>query len=337
MSSATAVIILNWNGVEQLRSFLPSVVEHTRDVDIIVADNASTDNSVTWLKQNYPEIKVIELSINHGYAGGYNEAIKQVEHDYLVLLNSDVEVTKNWLNPLIELIKKDLTIAVCQPKIRSQRQKDLFEYAGAAGGFIDKYGIPYCRGRIFTNVEKDTNQYNDDAELFWASGACLVIRNTVFKQANGFDSDFFAHMEEIDLCWRIHRMGYKISYCPGSTVYHVGAATLKKESPKKTYLNFRNSLWMLHKNLPANILFPILFARLCMDGAAGVHYLVKGKWKHTIAIIQAHAAFYFKGDKTNKRNALKQYPDYYKNQNTILNRSIIIEFYFKGKKIFSRI
>ena len=334
---STSVIILNWNGLEQLRSFLPSVVKHTNDAEIIIADNASTDTSIDWLKQNYPQIRRIELSKNTGYAGGYNEAIKQVTSDYLVLLNSDVEVTENWLPPVIALMESDSTIAACQPKILSERNRGFFEYAGAAGGFIDKYGVPYCRGRVFATIEKDQGQYNTVTDIFWASGACLVIRNDVFKNSGGFDTDFFAHMEEIDLCWTIHRMGYKIVYCPTSTIYHVGAATLKKESPKKTFLNFRNSLFMLYKHLPTKSLVVILFLRLCMDGAAGIHYLINGQWKHTLAIIEAHMAFYFTKNKHSKRSKSSAYPFFYVNQKTILDKSVIVEYYLKGRKKFNQI
>lgn len=335
MKPSTAVIILNWNGVDQLRSFLPSVVEHTQDAEIIIADNHSTDDSIAWLHKTYPELRIIQLPENYGYAGGYNEALKQVENDYLLLLNSDVEVTANWLQPLVQLLDSDSTIAACQPKILSQRDKHFFEYAGAAGGYIDQYGIPFCKGRVFATVEKDQDQYNESAEIFWASGACLMIRNEVFKKAGGFDADYFAHMEEIDLCWTIHRMGYKIIYQPASSVYHVGAATLKQDSPFKIYLNFRNSLWMLYKHLPADILFSVIVARLCMDGMAGIHYLVRGQWHLTGAVFKAHMSFYFKNvNKKGKRSALSIYPFYYTDAKNILKKSIISEYYLKGNKTF---
>lgn len=332
--SSTAVVILNWNGENQLRSFLPSVVEHTPDAEIIIADNASTDASVKWIQTAYPQIRIIRLNKNHGYAGGYNEALKEVESDYLLLLNSDVEVTANWLSPLSTLLDANQTIAACQPKILSQREKKFFEYAGAAGGFMDSYGIPFCRGRIFTTIEKDVHQYDDPVPIFWASGACLMVRNEVFKRAHGFDASFFAHMEEIDLCWTIHRMGYQIAFQPKSLVYHVGAATLKKENPKKTYLNFRNSLWMLHKHLPKDMLLKVLFIRLCMDGLAGLHYLVRGQWPQTVAVFNAHMSFYFSKNKSEKRKALSRYPFFYKDQPIILGSSIIGEYYLKGKKTY---
>lgn len=334
MNYTTAVVILNWNGVEQLRTFLPSVVAHTQDAEIIIADNASTDNSIDWVTQHYPHIRIIALPENYGYAGGYNEALKFVDADFLVLLNSDIEVTAGWLQPLIHVLKENPTVAACQPKILSYREKTAFEYAGAAGGYIDKYGIPFCKGRIFNTVETDTQQYNQAAEIFWASGASLTIRNSVFKKIGGFDADFFAHMEEIDLCWTIHRLGHSIRYVPHSTIYHVGGATLNKANPKKTFLNFRNSLWMLQKHLPKNKLVPILFMRMCLDGLAAFHYLSKGQAKHFAAVFNAHMAFYFSSANKGKRKALSILPFVYSNNDLIVKKSIIVEFYLKGKKTY---
>ncbi|WP_018344834.1 glycosyltransferase family 2 protein [Cytophaga aurantiaca] len=334
MNYTTAVVILNWNGVEQLRTFLPSVVANTQDAEIIVADNASTDNSIDWVKQHYPDIRIISLSQNYGYAGGYNEALKFVDADFLVLLNSDIEVTAGWLQPLVHVLAGNPAVAACQPKILSYHNKTSFEYAGAAGGYIDKYGIPFCKGRIFNTIEKDINQYNNPAEIFWASGACLTIRNSVFKKIGGFDADFFAHMEEIDLCWTIHRLGYAIQYVPTSTIYHVGGATLSKSNPKKTFLNFRNSLWMLQKHLPKNKLLPILFTRMCLDGLAAFHYLSKGQAKHFAAVFKAHMSFYFSAKNKGKRNALSTLPFVYSNSDLIVKKSIIFEFYLKGKKTY---
>lgn len=334
MNYTTAIVILNWNGVEQLRTFLPSVVTHTQDAEIIVADNASTDNSVEWVRQHYPQIKIISLTQNYGYAGGYNEALKFVDADFLVLLNSDIEVTPGWLQPLIQVLEHHPTVAACQPKILSYHNKTHFEYAGAAGGYIDKYGIPFCKGRIFKTIEADTNQYNQSADIFWASGACLTIRNSVFKKIGGFDADFFAHMEEIDLCWTIHRLGYSIQYVPNSTIYHVGGATLNKANPKKTFLNFRNSLWMLQKHLPTNKLFVILFIRMYLDGLAAIHYLSQGQGKHFVAVFNAHRAFYFSGKNKGKGKALSHLPFFYSDTNLVLKRSIIVEYYLKGKKVY---
>jgi GT2 family glycosyltransferase len=332
MNYSTAIVILNWNGREQLQTFLPSVVNHSPDAEVIVADNASTDDSISWVKKNFPSVRIIALTKNHGYAGGYNEALKLVDAEFLVLVNSDVQVTEHWLEPMITALQTNGKIAACQPKILSYRQKELFEYAGAAGGFIDQYGIPFCRGRILDSIEKDEHQYNQQDLIFWASGACIGIRNAVFKKAGGFDADFFAHMEEIDLCWTIHRMGYEIAYIPSSTVYHVGAATLKKENPQKTFLNFRNSLWMLQKHLPPNKLLLILFIRLCLDGLAALHYLGRGQWRQFVAVFNAHMAFYFSAKNKGKRKALSGYPYVYSDSSLILKKSIIWSYYLHGKK-----
>lgn len=334
MVHSTAVVILNWNGKEQLKTFLPSVVAHTPNAEIILADNASTDDSIEWLKKNYPLVRIISLAENFGYAGGYNEALKFVDSEFLVLLNSDVEVTPGWLEPMVEALQASNDIAACQPKILSYKEKELFEYAGAAGGFIDSYGIPFCKGRILNSIEKDTLQYNTVDSIFWATGACFCVRNSIFKQTGGFDADFFAHMEEIDLCWTIHRLGYKIVYIPNSTVYHLGAATLKKNNPRKTYLNFRNSLWMLQKHLPGNKLLSIFFFRMCFDGLAAMNYFFKGEWKNFNAVFQAHMSFYFSSKNKGKRKKLSIYPYYYSDSTVIVKKSIILSYYFKGVKTF---
>ena len=251
-----AVVILNWNGKSFLEKFLPSVFAcNSSYAEIIVADNASTDDSVSFLKSKYPQIKIIQNSSNGGFAKGYNDALKLVEAEYYVLLNSDVEVTPNWIDSVIQLMDTDKSIAACQPKIRAFDDKKSFEYAGAGGGFIDKYGYPFCRGRILDTLEEDKGQYNDVREVFWATGACLFVRSECYHKVNGFDEDFFAHMEEIDLCWRLKNLGYKIMYSPNSTVFHVGGGTLNKTSPKKTYLNFRNNLILLCKNHPPKYFF----------------------------------------------------------------------------------
>lgn len=244
-----AVVILNWNGQKLLEQFLPSVTTYSKNADIYVVDNASTDTSMAFVNANYPEVKIIQNKENGGFAKGYNEALKKVDADIFCLLNSDVEVTKNWLEPIVEAFKNNAEVAIMQPKLLDYKQKDYFEYAGAAGGFIDKFGYPYCRGRIFNTLEKDEGQYNDTHSIFWASGACLFVRSYVFKELNGFDESFFAHMEEIDLCWRAKNLGYKIIYTGRSQVYHVGGATLANSNPKKTFLNFRNSLFALVKTL----------------------------------------------------------------------------------------
>ncbi|MBF02953.1 MAG: dTDP-Rha--alpha-D-GlcNAc-pyrophosphate polyprenol alpha-3-L-rhamnosyltransferase [Flavobacterium sp.] len=299
-----AVVILNWNGVELLRQFLPSVLQFSTEATIYVIDNASTDVSVSVLKSEFPTVQIIENEGNFGFAKGYNEGLKTIKEPYLALVNSDIEVTKNWLQPILNQFEKDTLTAIIQPKILDFKNKSYFEYAGAAGGFIDKYGYPYCRGRIFDKIEEDKGQYDSTINIFWASGACFFIRNQVFQELQGFDEGFFAHQEEIDLCWRAHHMGYEIKFCYQSVVYHVGGATLNNESPRKTYLNFRNSLYMLTKNLPKNTLVPILFSRLLLDGIAAFRFLTQGKFKHLIAILRAHFHFYsnFK-DYYNKRNS----------------------------------
>lgn len=321
-----AIIILNWNGKKLLEEFLPFVIKYSPDAKIYIADNASTDDSVAFLKSHYPAIEIIQNKTNHGYAGGYNKALEYVEEDIYVLLNSDVEVTENWLVPIIDTFKQDEETAIIQPKILDYYKRNHFEYAGAAGGFIDKYGYPFCRGRIFNTIEEDTNQYGD-TEIFWASGACLFIRKDVFWELGGFDEDFFAHQEEIDLCWRAFNNNYTIRVCTNSVIYHVGGATLKNTSPHKTFLNFRNSLWMLVKNVPSNKLFTILLMRLIIDGVAGIHFVLKGQFFHFLAVLKAHFYFYLKLPYFLKKRTRKQRSDYYK------NRSIVVRYYIlNGKK-----
>ncbi|MBL4594728.1 MAG: glycosyltransferase family 2 protein [Flavobacteriales bacterium] len=326
MSKKVAVVILNWNGKSFLEQFLPSVTGYTKNARIIIADNNSSDNSISFLQTNYPEIEIIKLDENYGFAGGYNKALKQVDSEYYVLLNSDVEVTKNWLTPMTELLDSNLDIVACQPKIKDFNNKTHFEYAGASGGFIDKYGYPFCRGRIFETLEEDNGQYNDITEIFWASGACLFIRAKQYHEIGGLDEFFFAHMEEIDLCWRLKNQGHKIMVCPSSTVYHVGGGTLNKVKPQKTFLNFRNSLLTLHKNLPKKGRFSIIFTRLCLDGIAGVKFLVSGKPNHTWAIVRAHFSFYgaISQNKTKRRSPKTT------DLSGVINKSIV-KAYFIGK------
>lgn len=285
-----AVVILNWNGRKLLEEFLPSVVKYSThpDVEIIVADNGSSDDSINYLQTVYTDIRLIVLPENYGFAGGYNKALQQVEAEYFVLLNSDVEVTENWLMPIIGHLDSNKDIAAAQPKIRSQRNKVYFEYAGAAGGFLDRYGYPFCRGRIFQNVEEDRGQYDQPIDVLWATGgACLFIRSTDFFETGGFDASFFAHMEEIDLCWRLScRGGRRIVCLPSSTVYHVGAATLTKESPRKTYLNFRNNLLMLYKNLPQKHLKRTMIIRLILDYVAAFQFTLTGKYANAKEVIR---------------------------------------------------
>jgi GT2 family glycosyltransferase len=287
-----AVVILNWNGKQLLEQFLPSVVQFSQEATVYVADNASTDDSVAFVRANFPTVSIIVNSTNTGYAGGYNEALQHIEADIYALVNSDIEVTENWLQPIIKTFQNEASTAIIQPKILDFKNKDYFEYAGAAGGFIDQYGYPFCRGRIFDTLEKDNGQYDSNQEIFWASGACFFIRSAVYNQLNGFDTSFFAHQEEIDLCWRATNKGYSIKYLFESKVYHVGGATLQQGNPKKTELNFRNSLLMLTKNLPKKNLYKVLFIRMILDGVAGIQFLLRGQYKHLLAILKAHFAFY---------------------------------------------
>ncbi|MEN3324191.1 glycosyltransferase family 2 protein [Mariniflexile soesokkakense] len=322
-----AIVILNWNGKKLLGQFLPSVIEHSKEATVYVVDNASTDDSINFVKTAFPLIKIIQNTENGGYAKGYNDALKHIEADVFCLLNSDVEVTKNWLSPIIKTFKNEFNTAIVQPKLLDFNKRDYFEYAGAAGGFIDKYGYPYCRGRIFNTIEKDNGQYNDTAEIFWASGACLFIRKHVFNELNGLDEAFFAHMEEIDLCWRAKNLGYTVKYIGQSTIYHVGGATLSNTNPKKTFLNFRNSLFTVTKNAKGNI-FLIILTRLVLDGIAGVKFLFEMKPKHTLSILKAHFSFYrhFK-QLLNKRKSTNNKIAYYQ-------KTSVVAHYFLHKKRF---
>lgn len=323
-----AVVILNWNGTKLLEQFLPSIVQYSSEADIYVADNASTDDSIAFVKANFPTVQIIRNESNFGFARGYNEALKHIDAEIYALVNSDIEVTENWLKPIIETFENEPQTAIIQPKILDYKRKEYFEYAGAAGGFIDKYGYPYCRGRIFETLEKDKGQYDDNCEIFWASGACFFIRNSVYNELKGFDSDFFAHQEEIDLCWRAFNKGYKAKYNSQSVVYHVGGATLQLGNPKKTFLNFRNSLLMLIKNLPKEKLYWILFCRLILDGIAGIKFLFQGKFNHFSAILKAHFSFYrLFSINYKKRNAF-QSEKYYN------IKSIVINYYLFCGKIF---
>lgn len=323
-----AVVILNWNGAKLLEQFLPSIVQFSNEATIYVADNASTDASIHVVKEQFPSVKIIQNDGNYGFANGYNIALQQVEEEYYALVNSDIEVTENWLTPILSLFENESNIAIIQPKILDYKNKEYFEYAGAAGGFIDKYGYPFCRGRLFETIEKDHHQYDDEIELFWASGACFFIRKEVYRKLNGFDGDFFAHQEEIDLCWRALNLGYTIKYTSKSVVFHVGGATLNQSNPKKTYLNFRNSLLMLLKNLPKKQLLPIIFMRLCLDGLAGIQFIFKGKFSHCLAIIKAHFSFYGLISKNLKKRSDFQKENYYH------TKSIIYRYFVKGGKVF---
>ena len=288
-----AVVILNWNGCGMLRDFLPSVVRYSEEdgACVYVADNGSTDDSVRMLHEEFPSVRLILLEQNYGFADGYNRALRQVEAEYVVLLNSDVEVTEHWLRPLVDYMDAHPEAAGCQPKVRSWKDRKMFEYAGAAGGYIDRYGYPFCRGRIFDKVEKDDGQYDDVAPIFWATGAAFFLRGKDFREAGGLDARFFAHMEEIDLCWRLRARGRMLVCVPQSVVYHVGGATLKKENPRKTFLNFRNNLLMLYKNLPEEELAPVMRVRAVLDYVAALTFLLKGQWANARAVWQARKEF----------------------------------------------
>jgi len=325
-----AVVILNWNGAKLLEQFLPAVIQYSEEATIYVVDNASTDTSIEVIKTQFPNVHIIQNEGNYGFATGYNVALQQVEEDYYALVNSDIEVTEGWLAPILSIFNKEREIGIIQPKILDYKRKDYFEYAGAAGGFIDQFGYPFCRGRIFDTIEKDNGQYDDETEIFWASGACFFIRKEVYRKLNGFDDDFFAHQEEIDLCWRAFNIGYLAKYTSKSVVYHVGGATLNENNPKKTFLNFRNSLLMLTKNLPENKLVPILFARLCLDGLAGIQFIFKGKFKHCFAILKAHFHFYHLINSNLKKRQGIQSKNYYH------KKSIIYDYFIKNGTIFEK-
>ena len=309
--SKLAIVILNWNGKKWLEKFLPNVVEHSQNAEVYVIDNGSTDDSNDFLQTNFPSVKIIKNDKNYGFAGGYNEGLKKIDAEIYCLLNSDVEVTENWTQPILELFSSDENITAIQPKVLSYNQKTHFEFAGAAGGFIDNLGYPYCRGRVFDKLEVDKGQYDDETEIFWASGCAMFIRSEDFWNQNGFDERFFAHQEEIDLCWRLINSGKKIYYTGKSTVYHVGGGTLSKQSPQKTYLNFRNNLSMMLKNLPFPKLLWLIFIRLCLDGIAGIRFGLKDGFPHLWAVARAHFGFYGQASETWKRRGIYQKEKFY--------------------------
>ncbi|HEX8545673.1 MAG TPA: glycosyltransferase family 2 protein, partial [Cytophagaceae bacterium] len=314
----------------------PSVIAHSGNVPIIIADNRSTDDSVSFLESTYPSLRIIFIPQNEGYSKGYNIALREVDAEYYILLNSDVEVTEGWLK-VIDFMIGNPAIAVCQPKIKSYREKSHFEFAGAAGGFIDKLGYPFCRGRIFDELEPDLGQYDDTCEIFWATGACFFVRSKVFWDAGGFDDDFFAHMEEIDLCWRIKRLGYKVFYYAESEVYHLGGGTLAMGTPRKTYLNFRNGLILLYKNLPESKLLPIILQRMVLDGVAGMKFLLSGGFYHCVAIIQAHLYLYSNFKKVREKRLGVQQKEFKGEISGILNESLVWNYFIKKKKKFSEL
>ena len=333
--SSVAIVILNWNGKAYLEQFLPSVIRFSKDARIIVADNGSTDESIAFLKSTYPNIELIQNADNGGFAKGYNDALKQLKSDYYLLLNSDIEVTENWLEPLLERMK-DPQVAGCQPKIRSYHHPSSFEHAGASGGFLDRNYYPFCRGRIVDQVEIDNGQYDQITEVFWATGAALLIRADLFHEVGGFDEAFFAHMEEIDLCWRIKKLGYSFYVVPSSVIFHVGGGTLPYLSPKKSFLNFRNSLFMLVKNHPG-WLIPKLFWRMKLDGIAAVRFLLRGEFAHVGSVWNAHMALYkrFPTLLRQRKSILKSVKD--ENMNGLYTGSVLWARYFKAIGRFSEL
>ena len=329
-----AIVILNFNGKHFLQQFLPSVVSYSADARIVVADNGSTDGSADFVKKEFINVEVISLSENKGFCGGYNEALKQVQAKYYVMVNSDVEVTSGWLSPIIELMERDQSIAAAQPKILAQKEKNRFEYAGAAGGKIDMLAYPFCRGRLFDSIEEDKGQYNDVVEIFWASGACMFVRADLYHEMGGLDEDFFAHMEEIDLCWKLSRAGYKIFYNGKSTVYHVGGGTLSASNPRKTYFNFRNGLSLLIKHQRISSLIWKFPLRLVLDWVAAVHFLIIGSGIHAKAVIVAHLSFIRRfGHEMKKRALTAKQIRSFKIANTYRGL-IVVDYFLRRKKIY---
>jgi len=329
-----AIVILNWNGRELLEKFLPSVVKYSlEDAEVYVADNNSSDTSIAFLKEKYPQVKIVQNSVNGGYAKGYNDSLQHIKADIYALVNSDIEVSENWLKPIKKVFEKNSQTAIVQPKLLDYKNKSKFEYAGAAGGFVDFMGYPLCRGRIFMDLEQDRGQYDDVADIFWASGACFFIRSAVYHQLKGFDEKYFAHQEEIDLCWRVQNEGYKIKYVGESKVYHVGGATLQESNPQKTYLNFRNSLFTVAKNVPKRFVFFVILLRLLLDGVAGVKFIVELRPVHTWAILKAHMSFYWNLPKLiTKRRALS-----FKQTNYYCCFSIVWQHFIMGKNRFDQL
>ncbi len=333
----TAVVILNWNGKSLMQQFLPALIEYTpqNEADIIIADNGSTDDSVSFLKENYPGIKIIAFEKNLGFSEGYNQALAQLDHQYVVLLNSDVEVTSGWLTTAVDYLDRNPEVVALQPKILSYKDKASFEYAGACGGYMDMYGYPYCRGRVLNVIEKDRHQYDTIADVLWATGACLFVNLDVYKQSGGLDAYFFAHQEEIDFCWRLVSRGMKIVCLPSSVVYHVGGATLAMESPHKTFLNFRNNLLMIYKNIPEKYFRKIFFIRFFLDYLAALQFLLKGYPANANAVLKARKDFNKQKKKyvsIRKENIFLSSPEL---PSVMSRKSLIIAFYLKRKRIFN--
>ena len=328
--TSVAIVVLNYNGRHYLEQFLPTLIECSQPFEVIVADNASTDDSVGYLKEHFQTLRLIELPNNEGFAGGYNNALQQLDHEYFILINSDVEVTNGWSKPLIDFLEKNTHYAACQPKIKSYSDRRMFEYAGAAGGYLDFLGYPFCKGRVFDVLEEDQGQYDKETDIFWSSGACMAIRSKIFFKAGGFDQDFFAHMEEIDLCWRIHLLGFAIAYIPTSTVYHVGGGTLSRSNPKKTYLNFRNSLSVVTKNLPLRMVPIVILLRMILDVLAGLVFLKTNSTAHFRAVLGAQRDFVFSLGKTlRKRRNIQR-----TSAVQLTNKSIVWNYFVLKRKTF---
>lgn len=339
-----AIVILNWNGRGMLERFMPSVVKYSHrqhfsvldtdfDTEVVVADNGSSDDSLPFLQQNYPDVPLVLMDRNYGFAEGYNKALAQVEADYYVLLNSDVECTPRWIEPVIRIMDANSRIAVMQPKLLMYDSKDTFEYAGGAGGFIDSYGYPFCRGRLFSTLETDHGQYDDDCDIFWATGAAMFVRASVWRELGGLDADFFAHMEEIDFCWRVHNAGYRVVYCPQSTLYHVGGGTLPKSNPFKTQLNFRNNLSMLYKNLPDERRDKVLRLRMFLDRVAAVKFLLEGHLGEYRAVRKAHKEFRaWRETLKEKRAAIKPHA-----VSQVYQGALLIEYYLLRRQTFTQL
>ena len=335
MHSELAVVILNYNGEQYLQQFLPSVLAYSQGHRVIIADNGSTDGSVSMLKEKFPEAELLLLKANYGYAGGYNQALKQIAARYYLLLNSDVEVTAGWLAPMLQLLNAHPEIAACQPKILSYHQPDFFEYAGAAGGYLDFLGYPFCRGRILDSLEKDLGQYDSTVPIFWASGACLMVRSEVFHQLEGFDAGFFAHMEEIDFCWRVHQAGLQVYACPDSRVYHVGGGTLPKNNPRKTLLNFRNGLWMLCKNSSFYELLWKIPIRLGLDWLAMLMFILKRQFQDAGAVPKAHFQLLLKAPHIQRERSKKKKKQ--DNKAPLYKGSILVDYYLNKNKTYKEL
>ncbi len=332
-----SIAVLNFNGRKHLEVFLPSLIENSKGHEVVVIDNASSDDSVEWLKTHHSDVRIVKLDKNYGFAGGYNKGLSQIKADVYIIINSDVKVTEGWIDPLLSCMEKDPRIAAVQPKIRSLQNSGFFEYAGAAGGYLDWFGYPLCRGRIFDTLEKDFGQYDEYVEVFWTSGACMAVRALPFWEVGGFDEAFFAHQEEIDLCWRLQMLGYSLYCHPKSVVYHLGGGTLDYQSPRKIFLNFRNNLMMLTKNLSIVHLFVILPVRLVLDGLAGLRYLFKGRFVETFQIIKAHISFYAHIGYVLKKRSAFFMKNTHRNRVRRLSKLVIVDYYLFGRKYFSEL